>query len=70
MGVQSWGSRYQCKLFGKATRGIPNDRKSIMSARPPADDREGPGKKEEVTKPALLGNWLEEKAGARAVAEI
>ena len=41
-----------------------------MSARPPAGDREGPGKKEEVTKPALLGNWLEEKAGARAVAEI
>ena len=41
-----------------------------MLARPPAGDGEGPVRKEEGTKPGALGNWLEEKAGAQAPAEI
>ena len=41
-----------------------------MSANPATGDGKGPRKKEAGTESELLGNWLEEKAGARAPTEM
>lgn len=41
-----------------------------MSASPTAGDGKGPGKKGAGTESDLLGNWQEEKAGARAPTEM